>query len=218
MKARLAHYLFSLGISICLPLAAATAAENTKRFERAEVARSETLRDSGTRADYILQPLDVLKVLVFQEEDINKQGEVRMTEESTITLPLIGSVNLRGKTVRQAEDLIRQLYDKDYLVKPQVTLNVVKYSERFVNVTGAVNKPDRVPFPQERGLTIVSAISLAGGQSRLANLKKVSLTRRKPDGEQEKREIDVDAIINGKGGEDIPLQPEDSIFVPERIL
>lgn len=216
MKARcVLPVLVALACWNSVPLAAAPAAEAVRR---AESAREQGPRDQTVRADYVLQPLDVLKVLVFQEDDINKQGEVRMSEEGVVTLPLIGSINLRGKTVRQAEELIRSLYDKDYLVKPQVSVNVLKYAERYVNVTGSVNKPDRVPFPQERGLTIVAAISLAGGQSRIADLKKVKLTRKKADGDTEVREIDVDAIIKGKGADDVPLQTDDSIFVPERIL
>lgn len=215
MKACPAKWLiFSLLFGLAEPLTAAAASDTSRKTD---ASRSDATRDSSTRVDYVLQPLDIIKVQVFQEEDINKQGEVRISEDSTITLPLIGSVNLRGKSVRQAEDLIRELYDKDYLVKPQVSVNVLKFGERFVNVTGALNQPGRVPFPQERGLTIVGAISAANGQSRIANLKKVELTRRKPDGETETREIDVDAIMKGKA-EDIPLQPEDSIRVPERIL
>jgi polysaccharide biosynthesis/export protein len=215
MKALLVYILFSLLFSFGGPLFGAAASESPRR---SDVSRVDPSRDNVSRSDYVLQPLDVLKVQVFQEDDINKQGEVRMSEEAKITLPLIGSINLRGKTVRQAEEMIRDLYDRDYLVKPQVSVNVLKYAERFVNVTGAVNKPDRVPFPQERGLTVVAAISLAGGQARVADLKKVKLTRRRADGEPETREIDVDAIMKGKGGDDVALQPDDSIFVPERIL
>ena len=168
---------------------------------------------TAARPDYILQPLDVLKVMVFQEDEINKQGEVRISEQATITLPLIGSISVRDKTVHQAESFIRDLYDKDYLVNPQVNVNVIKYAERFVNVNGAVNTAGRVPFPLEHGLTIVGAITAAGGQNRLANLKAVKLTRK-----GETREINVDAIMKGAGADDIPLETEDTIFVPERII
>jgi polysaccharide biosynthesis/export protein len=216
MKVRLTHYIFaSILLSICLPVRSATAPESARRLE---LARIDSSRGGGTRGDYVLQPLDLLRVQVFQEDDINKQGEVRISEQATITLPLIGTVSLRAKTVRQAESMIRELYDKDYLVNPQVNVQVLKYAERFVNVNGAVNTAGRVAFPQERGLTIVSAITAAGGQSRIANLTRVKLTRKGPDGVAETREINVDAIMKGGGADDVPLENDDTIFVPERIL
>jgi polysaccharide export outer membrane protein len=174
-------------------------------------------KSESSIADYVLQPQDLIRVSVFQEEDINKQGEVGISSEHTITLPLIGTVNLRGKTVRQAEEMIRALYDKDYLVNPTVNVQVLKYSDRSVNVTGAVNDAGRVQFPPERGLTIADAITLAGGHSRLADLRKVKLTRKGPNGEPETRDVDVDAIQK-KGARDVALEPGDQIFVPERII
>ncbi len=174
-------------------------------------------RQSANLADYVLQPQDVIRVYVFQEEDINKQGEVGISSEHTITLPMIGTVNLRNKTVRQAEEMIRALYDKDYLVNPTVSVSVLKYSDRSVNVTGAVNDAKRVQFPAERGLTMVDAITLAGGHNRYADLKKVKLTRKGSNGESETKDVDVDAIQK-KGARDIPLEPGDVIFVPERVI
>lgn len=199
------------------------AAERAKRGDT-------TSRDAGAlpesrasqeavSADYLLQPQDVLKVYIFQHDDLNKQMEaVRVSEEQTISLPLVGTMNLKGRTARQAAEIIRAAYDKDYLVNPQVSVIVTKYAERSVNVIGQVNKPDRVPFPQEKGLTIIEAITLAGGQTRLADLKKVKLTRKQDNGETEVREIDVDALMKRGGRDAFPLQKDDVIFIPERIL
>ena len=172
-----------------------------------------------TKADYILQPQDVIRVQVFQEEDLNKQTDgLSISQESTVTLPLIGTVSLKGKTVRQAEEMIRARFDKDFIVNPQVTLTVLKYSERTVNVVGSVTKQDRIQFPQERGLSIIDAISLAGGPTRLADLKHVRLTRKNANGDVDNMTIDVDAMMKKGGTETVMLQPEDVIFVPERIL
>ncbi|MBI4661867.1 MAG: polysaccharide export protein, partial [Verrucomicrobia bacterium] len=155
----------------------------------------------------------MIKVQVFQEEDINGQGSVNISQEHTVFLPLIGYVNLKGKTVRQAEEIIRALYDRDFLVNPQVSVIVVKYSERSVNVLGAVNGAGRIQFPQERGLTILDAISLAGGQSRLADLKKVKLTRKNSDGEPVTTTINVDEMMKGGSRDAVALEKDDVIFV-----
>jgi len=172
-----------------------------------------------TKGDYVLQPQDVIRVQVFQEDDINRQGEaLSLSQESTISLPLIGTVSLKGKSVRQAEDMIRDLYDRDFIVNPQVSVTVVKYAERTVNVIGSVTNQGRIQFPQERGLTIVDAISLAGGQTRLADLRHVKLTRKSASGDTDVSIIDVDAMMKTAGRDQVQLEPGDVIFVPERML
>ena len=165
--------------------------------------------------DYILQPSDLLNIQVFQEENLERA--VRVSKEFEITLPLIGKVDLKGKSLRQAEDLIRELYDRDYLVNPQVNV-VVEYAKRSVNVIGAVNQPGAVLFPQEQGLTMLDAIARAGGFSRLANRNQVKLTRTNADGKSENYIIDADDLIKGKSSNSWPLLVNDIIFVPERIL
>jgi polysaccharide biosynthesis/export protein len=215
MKDRLVHCLFSaLIFTGGLPLFGAPAPERTPKAEAAQLSGGRATTTSQT--DSLLQADDVIRVQVFQEEDINKQGEVRVSKECTISLPMIGVVNLKGKTVRQAEELIRRLYDKDFLVNPQVNIIVMKFAERFVNVQGAVNKAGRVPFPPN-GLTIVDAIADAGGLSRIADLKRVKLTRKNG----ESVEVNVDAMMK-RGTRDsvqpMQLEEDDSIFVPERIL
>ena len=200
-------------------------ARDAERLGRSEIASVRALESGGsssdknTNSDYVLQPQDVLRIFIFQHDDLNKQTEaVRVSEEYTISLPLVNTVNLKGKSARQAEEIIRQAYDKDYLVNPQVSVIVVKYAERSVNVVGQVNKPDRVPFPQEKGLTIIEAIALAGGHTRLADLRKVKLTRKQENGDTVVEEIDVDALMKKGGRDAFQLQKDDVIFVPERIL
>lgn len=167
-------------------------------------------------SDYVLQPQDVLRVQVFQEEDINRLGEVSVSQEHTIVLPLIKTVSVKGKSVRQVEELVRDLYNKDYLVNPQVSVTVVKYAERSVSVMGAVNSAGRVLFPGERALDLLEAIANAGGFSRIADLKRVKLTRRKPDGETTTQEINADELVK-RGGSGAPLlEKGDVIVVPER--
>jgi len=171
---------------------------------------------AAAAADYILQPSDLLNVQVFQEENLKR--DVRVSQEYSITLPLIGKVDLKGKSLRQAEDLIRDLYNRDYLVNPQVNVVVVEYAKRTVNVIGQVNQPGAVLFPQEQGLTLLDAISRAGGFSRLANRSQVKLTRTNADGKTETYIINADDLIKGNSSNSWPLLVNDIVFVPERIL
>jgi len=166
--------------------------------------------------DYILQPSDLLNVQIFQEENLKR--DVRVSQEYSITLPLIGKVDLKGKSLRQAEELIRVLYDRDFLVNPQVNVVVTEYAKRSVNVIGQVNQPGAVLFPQEQGLTLLDAISRAGGFSRLANRSQVKLTRTNPDGKSETYIINADDLIKGNSSNSWQMLANDIVFVPERIL
>ena len=171
---------------------------------------------AAVQADYTLQPSDLIHVQVFQEPDLER--DARLSQESTVALPLIGTVDLKGKTVRQAEDLIRGLYDRDYLVNPQVNVFVKEYSAKTVTVLGAVNKAGIVKFPLEQQMTLLDAIAGAEGFSRLADRSRLKLSRNYPDGRTETRPIDADQIIKGTSKDTIQLQKGDVIYVPERLL
>ena len=204
---------FALAAASTGPSRAADAGEPSLRGGRAEAPATTPDRE------YLLQPQDILRIFIFQHDDLNKQMEaVRISDTHTISLPLVNTIDLRGRTARQAEAVIRAAYDRDYLVNPQVSVIVVKYAERSVNVVGQVNNAGRVLFPQEKGLTIVEAIALAGGQTRLADLKKVRLTRKTPEGETVVEEIDVDALMKRGGRDAVQLQRDDVLFIPERAF
>jgi polysaccharide export outer membrane protein len=204
---------FSLVALVCVLGASAAPQEAAPKTDAAKVDPAKV--DPG-KADYVLQPQDVLKVQVLGEDDLTR--EVRISQENTISLPLIGTLDLKNKSAHQAQELIRELYDRDYLVNPQVSLIVTEYAKRYVNVLGQVTTPGQVQFPQEQGLTLVEAIARAGGGTRLANLKKVVLKRAKPDGTTEAITINVEDLQKGESNETYPLQAGDVITVPERSI
>ncbi|MEJ1973812.1 MAG: polysaccharide biosynthesis/export family protein [Lacunisphaera sp.] len=169
------------------------------------------------QAEYILQPMDLVKIEVFQEPDMERQ--VRITQDSSITLPLINKVDLKGRTVQQAQEVIRELYDKDYLVNPQINLTVMEYAKRDVKVLGQVGKPGAVDIPTDRPLKLLDAIALAEGFTRLADRKRVTLTRTDASGKTTTTEINADSIIQSRNSADQwTLQQGDVINVPERLL
>ena len=176
-------------------------------------------QDTSTPAvssNYVIQPSDVIRLMVFQEPDLTQ--EFRVPQNGRFHFPLIGSVDLTGKTVEKAEALLRQLYDRDYLVNPQINLLVIEFSQRRVNVLGAVNSPGTVVFPPEENMTLLDAISRAGGFSRLGNRRSVTLTRKGPDGETKQYRINADEIVRGEGASTWTLEKDDLIYVPERLL
>lgn len=165
------------------------------------------------RRDYTLQPGDVIRVQVFQEPDMER--EIRISQEGEVSLPLIGKVLVRDRTLSQVEKTVRDLYDQDYLVNPQVSVVVLKYQPRTVNVLGSVNAPQAVEYPPEQDLTLLDAISRAGGFNRLGDRKRVRLTRTLPDGKVENFTINADELMSGTSSRSWILQRDDVVFVPE---
>lgn len=166
--------------------------------------------------DYVLQPYDMIRVVVFQEPDLGR--EVRLSPDTTLTLPLIRTVDLKGKTVREAQEIIRGLYDRDYLVNPQINITVLEYAKVSVNVLGAVNLPGAVVIAPDQGLKLLDAIAHAGGFSRLADRKHIKLSRTDGEGKTTTFVINADAIIQSTSLDQWPLQKADVIYVPERLL
>jgi polysaccharide export outer membrane protein len=180
------------------------------------VAGQDDANHDDKAFSYKLQPLDLLKIQVFQEPDLER--EVRVSKNHTIVLPLIGTVDLTNLTVHDAEQLITDRYGRDYLVNPQINITVTEYTQRTLNVLGAVNSPGAVVIPPERELSLVDAIAHSGGFSRLANRSHVSLTRTLPSGEIQHFTINVDQLIEGNADRQWVVQTGDVVFVPESVL
>lgn len=168
--------------------------------------------------NYMIQPYDLLQVEVFQEPELSKQ--VRVEGDGTVVLPLINKVNVGKMTVVQAQKRIEELYEKDYLVSPNVNLLVVERVTSKVQVLGQVNRPGDVVIPPDRELTVVDAIAGASGFTRLAKDSEVILTRIAANGEKTTQSINVRKIMESdKQNEiNIVLRDGDTLFVPERFL
>ena len=184
-----------------------------------EVDQQEGMTADGrlTEPDsYLLNAGDLVQFIVFQESDLNR--EVRISQNGQIQLPLIGSVKVADKTVQVATDHIHSLYEGDFLINPQINLTVLEYSQRRVNVMGEVNSPGTITFPPEESMTIIDAISRAGGPNSLGNMRNVNLIRQKDDGEVKNYTINVDEIMSGDSDVRWVLQKDDTIVVRRRRI
>lgn len=166
-------------------------------------------------SNYKLQPLDVIQMTVFKEPDMDR--EVRVSQDGNITLPLIGKVHVANMTLSDATTLITDLYNRDYLVNPQVSLILLSYTERRAYVHGQVNRPGPVIIPPEETMTLSQVISAAGSTTRLAS-DTIRVTRTSEDGKKQVFELDFDEILEDPEAKDITIQDGDSIYVPERII
>ena len=178
-------------------------------------AQDNTSIPSVKSQTYVLAPNDVVQIKVYQEDDL--ETKARVGQDGTISFPLIGAVRIGGKTVEQAGALIREKLDKDYLVNPQITLIVAEYSKRRFTVLGQVQKPGSFEIPSEESVTLLEAIAMAGGYTRLADKAHVKVTRMAGS---KTATVTVDTKRESNNAQTMSFQilPEDTITVPERIF
>jgi polysaccharide export outer membrane protein len=156
---------------------------------------------------------DVFDVRVYGEQELS--GQYRVAQDGTIDFPLIGRVEVLGRQPYEVADAIEvRLREGGYLVNPQVSIFVQQYNSKRISVLGAVESPGS--FEMRSGLTVIQAIGLAGGFTALANRDGTTVTRR-VEGRLRRFSVPVDAIMRGEE-EDFLLQPQDIVYVPERIF
>ncbi len=194
-QARLRSGVVALVVSACTP---ATPAALTSP----EVAAPPTT----------FVPGDKIEMRVYGEEELS--GEFQVQDDGTVTFPLIGRLDLSGKTQAEAARLIEEAYAGGYLREPNVTVIVLERQNVEISVLGQVGEPGSLPFVDK--LTLVQAISEAGGLTPLAAARRVKITRRTATG-TETFEVSLQAITDGREP-DIVLRPGDIIFVPEAVL
>jgi len=169
---------------------------------------------SNSGDTYRLSPNDVIKMKIFQEDELTT--DARIGKDGGVTIPLIGNVTLGGKTVDEATALLRDLFGKDYLVNPQVTLTVTEYAKRRFTVLGQVQKPGTYDIPSEESVNLLQAIAMGGGFTRLAVQGKVTVSRTL--GGKRTFTVDVKSNANDPDTKPFEILPDDTIIVSERVF
>lgn len=157
---------------------------------------------------YTLRPTDVLRVEIYQEVDF--RPEVSISQEGDVVLPLVGKVQVAGMTLNEAQQRLTERY-RAYYKEPQVSILITKYAERKVHVDGLVGRPGPVLFPNEENMTLMRAITAAGGILPRGARNDVTL-KRVVNGQETTRYIDTAEISSGKAA-DIELKENDYIYV-----
>jgi polysaccharide export outer membrane protein len=162
------------------------------------------------RKAYFLGPGDVVRVGVFQQPDMAVEG--RVSEIGTITVPLVGPVEVGGLTASQVEMRIAYLLKRGGFVRdPQVNVNVLQFKSRPIAVLGNVNRPGRY-FLEEGVYRITDALSLAGGA--VAGAADAVTLLRNRGGKTEKYDIDIPTLFRtGQASMDLEVLPGDTLYV-----
>ena len=150
---------------------------------------------------YLLDTGDRLRVFVYGQPNLSRAYTV--DHDGRITVPLIGNVEARGRTTRDLAGTIRSRLGAEYVRDPQVTVDILQNRPFFIY--GEVKTAGQYPFVS--GMTVETAIAIAGGYSERASTRSYRITRR----------------INGfvdqmEAPGDYPLLPGDTVYVNERFF
>jgi polysaccharide export outer membrane protein len=167
--------------------------------------------DAGVNSS-LLAANDLLEVRVYQEPDLS--GPYRLDPNGHIDFPLCGKVQVGGLTASGAAEAITTCLKNGFVRRPQVSVAVKEFNSKKVFVFGEVAKPGS--FSYEEGMTIIHAISQAGGLTRTAAKNSVNVTR-VIDGKEVKLPVKVEDIVIGRE-KNFQLVPGDIIFVPESFI
>ncbi len=164
--------------------------ESPPRTRYAASRESAGFSDDG---DYTISSQDILQVAIFQVPDLTRT--VRVDGGGFVSLPLIGRVPVRGKTILQAQEDIAARYSKSHLQSPQVNLSLVKSSQR-ITVSGAVRAPTVLTL--ESTLTLSMAIAQSGGVNDIGNAERIHVARITTGDQVEDAVFDLKEIQAGR--------------------
>ena len=166
-------------------------------------------------SNYRLAADDLLDFRVFQEPELD--AVIRVSGDGNAIFPLVGQVPIAGKTIGEATELLRQRYMAGYLANPQVTLTVRNYARRVYTMLGQIQKPGSYTIEGSQTVSLLDAIGIAGGYTRIANPGKVTVKRR-VGGKETVIRVDAKKMARSSDQENFQIQPGDVITVGESIF
>jgi len=170
---------------------------------------AQEAKDVFVRA-YRIGPGDLLEIKVFEVKELDQT--VRVSEDGSITLPLLGRVMVEGLTQESVVQKLTGLLSAKYVKNPQVTIFIKEYKNQQVAVIGAVVKAGNYELVGRKNL--LQIISMAGGFSETAG-NDVFILREGVDGATSTINIDLrDLLGNANQTLNVPIEPNDIINVP----
>ena len=208
-----------VGMALCMSLLAVSvsarhrAKRSTGRSQTAAVP-SDTTSSQSTPAisqdpSYVIGPEDVLDISVWKENDFSRTVSVR--PDGKVSLPLLNDVQAAGLTPTQLAASLAMALRK-YITQPQVTIILKATNSQRVYVLGQVGKQG--PIPILPNMTMLQALSAAGGLNQFANQKRIYILRNE-GGKQVRYPFNYKQAIRGEAGkQNLILKAGDTIVVP----
>jgi protein involved in polysaccharide export with SLBB domain len=171
--------------------------------EQAGIATAMQKVASG-QIDYRLAPADRVSITVYKAPDMSRK--VRVDPDGAVSLVLLGPVKIGGLTMAEAQAAIENKLAK-YLVNPQISLSIEEYGNKTIFVMGEVQNPGSYAITAESRMTVPEAIRAAGGFTADAARDRARLLRT-VDG----------ASVTFTITQDVVLEPNDVVFVPQNVF
>ncbi len=173
-------------LTICLPFASA----GEKQAQPAPGLATGDVSVSPTQ--YIIGPEDVLSINVWKEDSITQTVPVRI--DGNISLPLLDDIRAAGKTPLELKEIITEKL-KGYIENPTVTVTVLEANSYKIFLTGEVKNPGvmRIRSP----ITLMKAITTAGGFTEWANKRKILIITRDEQGNEKRITVNYNRILDG---------------------
>lgn len=196
------------------PAFSASSAEQQQMIEQ-RIIQSALDQKNKSQANYKIQPGDLIEITVFKEPDMSRT--LRISGNGTVTFPLAGNLKMSELSVPEAENFLAVKLS-DYIKAPQVTIFIKEYGNKQIYVLGEVKKPGAIQLPTERKLTVLEAITLAGGFTDIAAPDRTKVLRN-ANGQNQSIQVEISRITKqGDKSADIALEPNDTIFVPQSFF
>ena len=174
-----------------------------------DAAKAQDAKEAFVRA-YRIGPGDLLEIRVFEVKELDQV--VRVSEDGSITLPLLGRVVVEGMTQEGVTKKLTDLLSAKYVKNPQVTIFIKEYKNQQVAVIGAIARAGSYELVGRKNL--LQIISMAGGFSESAG-NEVFILREGPDGQTSTIAVDLkDLLGNGNQSLNVAIEPNDVINVP----
>ena len=175
-----------------------------------------SIRRAGpaTDGEYRIGVGDKIEINVFGHEDLAKIVEVR--SDGTINYPLIGDMRVAGRTAAEIDGELTRVLAQDYLVDPQVSVDVREYQSQWVTIIGEVRNPGK--YVLKRNMRVIDVLAEAGGATKEAG-SQILVTRQGTDGSPKQLTVDRNRILNQENQDtNILLEHGDILTVGEREL
>jgi polysaccharide biosynthesis/export protein len=164
------------------------------------------------KSEYRIGPKDLLEIRVLEIPDLNLDR--RVTNNGTIDLPLLGQLNVAGKTATEASAQLEGLLRAKYVNRANVSVVVKEFANKPVSVVGAVTKPGSLNI--SGSWSLLQAISAAGGLDQTAG-RKIFVLRQADNGLSDTLEIRRDDLLQGSSTLwNIPIFAGDVVNIPAR--
>jgi polysaccharide export outer membrane protein len=160
---------------------------------------------------------DFVSFRVVEDRD-NETQRLRVNDTGELEVPYVGLVQAAGKSCKELAYSVKAALEREYYYHATVIIAVDHISEKSrgkVYVYGSVKGQGPQEIPADESYTVSKAIIRAGGFGDFANKRKVRLTRKGG------KDLVVDlkrVIEEGHSEEDVVLQPDDQIYVPQRLI